>query len=208
MWGFQTNVRAVFEKILKYHTDKKWEIPQRLTILSDMEFSDLAIPDMTRRLKREKAKTSDHLVCSLQWNTLDDLDIWCKTPSGSKIYYGNRTADGGHLDVDMNAGQSSREPVENIYWKKKPVHGQYVFSVNLFSYKQKQHGETIPYRITYRIGNLVKHVDGLVGGTHGRTVDLHVLNWKGPDKAYWGKVPSKLKKKDNPIEDYTATYRT
>jgi len=74
-WGFQTNFRALFNDILlraKQQEEKKEIkelenkkniqedianiIPSRIVVLSDMEFSDLAIPDIYRRLRRERGK--------------------------------------------------------------------------------------------------------------------------------------------------------
>lgn len=45
-----------------------------------------------------------------------DLDLYVKTPSGKVIYYGNKTADQGRLDVDCLCGICPQGPNENIYW--------------------------------------------------------------------------------------------
>ena len=77
------------------------------------------------------------LRVSLAWSNYDDLDIHARVPAATSyeghIYYGNKC---GVLDVDMNAGgRRSREPVENLSWKK--LHdGVYRISVNQFSKRE------------------------------------------------------------------------
>lgn len=67
------------------------------------------------KVKRAGGNTSGALRFSLEWFNYDDLDIHCKTPRGEHIYFGNKQAGGGILDVDMNAGGgNTRTPVENI----------------------------------------------------------------------------------------------
>merc|ERR1712072_922483 len=64
----------------------------------------------------------------------------------AKIYYGNKQAAGGNLDVDMHArdGQEVDEPVENIFWKRPPA-GVYSIAVNLHK-KRGTRGAAIPFR--------------------------------------------------------------
>lgn len=45
-----------------------------------------------------------------------DLDLYVKTPSGTIIYYGNKSAQGGRLDVDCLCTACPNGPNENIYW--------------------------------------------------------------------------------------------
>lgn len=107
------------------------------------------------RLQREKAKTGAVSV-SLAWNDPSDLDleasVYLSLPTGgmAKIYYGNKQAAGGYLDVDMHArdGEESNEPVENIFWKKPPA-GVYVIYVNLYK-KRGTRGAAIPFRALLR----------------------------------------------------------
>ncbi len=57
---------------------------------------------------------SGALQISLSWNTDDtDLDLWVTDPSGTLIYFGNRTSPtGGQLDRDDTDGFGP----ENIFW--------------------------------------------------------------------------------------------
>jgi len=102
------------------------------------------------RLQREKAKTGA-VTASLAWNDPSDLDLEAtvilEKGGHAKIYYGNKQAAGGNLDVDMHArdGQEVDEPVENIFWKKPPA-GVYSIAVNLYK-KRGTRGAAIPFRV-------------------------------------------------------------
>lgn len=84
---------------------------------------------MEEILEHVGAKTGV-ITVSMTWETPDDVDLHVITPSGEEIYYANRVAGGGELDVDMQAGDIVDHPVENIYFPA-PEHGEYrVFIVN------------------------------------------------------------------------------
>lgn len=78
---------------------------------------DISKDDLFLRLEREKAKFHDPHV-SIAWSNVNDLDLHVVEPSGEEISFSHRkSASGGNLDVDMNAGsQRSTEPCENVYW--------------------------------------------------------------------------------------------
>lgn len=94
-----------------------------------------------QRVKAAGGKVDGELRISLSWFNRDDLDIWLKRVEkaetyNSKLYYGNRSLWGGHLDVDMNAyGPSSDTPVENIIFNKinQLPDGRYELIVNQFN---------------------------------------------------------------------------
>jgi hypothetical protein len=72
---------------------------------------------------------------SLSWNVVSDYDLHVKTPSGTELYYGNRSGEGGTLDVDDCVSNSCKSTsathVENIYWSDTAAHGTYeVWVVN------------------------------------------------------------------------------
>jgi uncharacterized protein YfaP (DUF2135 family) len=55
--------------------------------------------EMGRRLKEAGAKVGA-LTCSLMWHNRNDLDLHCESPTGSHIFYGQRTGScTGVLDV-------------------------------------------------------------------------------------------------------------
>lgn len=62
---------------------------------------------------------SGDVQVTLVWSDTNDLDLRVVEPSGTVIYFGNRTSEtGGQLDVDANASCSgaTSSPVENIFW--------------------------------------------------------------------------------------------
>lgn len=88
------------------------------------------------RVKRAGGVVDAVMRCSLSWFNYDDLDLHCDTPDGL-IYFSNKNAGGGRLDVDMNAGGgNTREAVENIYWGSNPRPGVYTFKVHNFSKRE------------------------------------------------------------------------
>lgn len=111
--------------------------------------SKISEENFNGRLQREKAK-SGAVSVSLAWNDPSDLDLEAtvilEKGGQAKIYYGNKQAAGGYLDVDMHArdGDEVNEPVENIFWKKPPA-GTYSIVVNLYT-KRGTRGASIPFR--------------------------------------------------------------
>jgi hypothetical protein len=85
------------------------------------------------------------LRISLSWFNYDDLDLHVHEPVGrgvgglkDHIYFGNkRSASGGTLDVDMNAGGgATREPVENVVWMDRAPNGAYRVVVNNYCQRE------------------------------------------------------------------------
>lgn len=62
-----------------------------------------------------------------------DLDLYVKTPGGRTIFYGNRSADNGTLDVDCLCSSCPQGPNENIYWENGTApSGTYEYWVEYF----------------------------------------------------------------------------
>ena len=94
------------------------------------------------RVKRAGGNVTGEFCNRLAWYNFDDLDFHMTEPGGGHIYFstrGRKSACGGDLDVDMNAGGGhTREPVENIVYDKisKMRPGRYKLSVNCFSKRE------------------------------------------------------------------------
>ncbi len=99
---------------------------------------------------------------TLTWNTIDDLDLHILDPNGEEIFFEHsRSASGGKLDVDSNAGCTSnitQSPVENIFW---PAHGapngKYVVSVVYYKYCLRD--TSIPFHLRVLVDGKVYEFD-------------------------------------------------
>ena len=90
-----------------------------------------AVTLMDERL-RNAGGQSGQVQFTLLWDSQVDLDLHCYAPDGSHIYYGNRSAGGGNLDVDAQAGWKVDDPVENIYFSGRAP-GEYNLVVHNYS---------------------------------------------------------------------------
>lgn len=99
------------------------------------------------------------ITVSLIWSTHDDLDLHVITPEDNRIYYANRTADGGTLDIDMNASSYDLAdfPVENIYFPT-PMGGHYAVYVR--DYRDRTEEMSTFYIVRVQIGDDVQEFEG------------------------------------------------
>jgi hypothetical protein len=113
-----------------------------------------AATDIGERLNREGAKAGD-ITISLAWNTFDDLDLHVFLPSGEEISFSNKTALLGGtacLDVDMNAGSRSEQPVENVFIgdldaRIEAPRGKYKVVVQNYTYHTEDRSASIPWTV-------------------------------------------------------------
>lgn len=121
--------------------------------------SDLA--ELNRRLQREGAQAGDVQI-SLMWSNVNDLDLHVITPSGEKIKFSHkRSRCGGELDVDMNAGNPTTEPVENVYW---PLNGgpRGEFKVFVNHYANRGAANPSPFMIVVTVDGRTRTYRGSV----------------------------------------------
>ncbi len=78
---------------------------------------------------------SGALRVSLSWIAVTDLDLHLVTPGGGEIFWGQRSADGGTLDVDDCVGSVCRASthVENIVFANTAPDGTYQVIVENFN---------------------------------------------------------------------------
>jgi hypothetical protein len=109
----------------------------------------------------------------LGWDTRDDLDLSIVCPNGQMIWYQQRQACGGTLDIDRNVGNNrSRTPVENVFFDN-PMPGTY--EVRVHQYDHVERAET-PYRVTIRIaGQPDRVIQGVARPGPPRVVDRFTI---------------------------------
>ncbi len=86
------------------------------------------------------------LTIILAWDDRNDLDLYVRCPAGGVIFYQNRNACGGQLDVDANGDQRTADvqPVENVFFAA-PAPGAYRIAVDPYAMRV---GRTTPFRVT------------------------------------------------------------
>jgi uncharacterized protein YfaP (DUF2135 family) len=125
---------------------------------------------------------------SLLWNNYNDLDLHVICPSGEKIYYGHKkSACHGWLDVDANAGNLTKKPVENIRWGKGDAQkGHYKVFVRNYSLKGDKIFPT-PFQVEIEIDGDVHSFSGEISpeGETGSNSDIVVYEFDyDPDQNY------------------------
>jgi len=137
------------------------------------------------RVKAAGGKIDCKLRVSLSWFNTDDLDLHCQAPDLGHIYFG---AKAGILDVDKNAGDVVRNPVENLafdtlhdgvyqvyvnQWCRREtidvgfaIEIEYGGIINQYSYpKSLKTAENVPcFDFTIKNGQLLKIDAKLEGG--------------------------------------------
>jgi len=90
----------------------------------------------TASLSAQGAAGPSDILVTLSWTTVQDMDLYVTDPHGNTIYYGNKAADGGQLDVDANAAclnNVTNSPKENISWPiGSGIPGTYTVSVGFY----------------------------------------------------------------------------
>jgi hypothetical protein len=124
------------------------------------------------RARREGAQEG-RVQIILGWDTRDDLDLSIICPDGQMIWYQQRQACGGTLDVDRNVGgQRTRTPVENVFFDN-PMPGTY--QVRVHQYDHVDRPET-PFRVTIRIaGQPDRTIQGVARPGPPRVVDRFTI---------------------------------
>jgi len=101
------------------------------------------------------------ITMSLGWQTADDLDLHVVTPSGAEIFFGNKNAGGGVLDVDRQVSEIVANPAEHVVFKN-PVEGTYTVSV--VNYTDRTDNYDTPFIVQVKIENKIKTYQFTAGG--------------------------------------------
>ena len=104
------------------------------------------------RARREGGREGQVQVI-LAWDDRNDLDLAIVCSNGQRIYFENKRACGGELDVDMNVEGGPRavspRPVENVTWPSTPPNGRYRIEVTNYS-RATGGPANSPFRVTIR----------------------------------------------------------
>ncbi|MBO4242966.1 MAG: zinc-ribbon domain-containing protein [Clostridiales bacterium] len=125
--------------------------------------TDISSDDLDEQRELLVAGTGE-ITVTVIWGTHDDVDLHVITPEDNRIYYANKTADGGTLDIDMNASSSnlSDTPIENIYFPE-PMEGHY--QVLLRDFRDRTDDMETSYIVRVQIGDDVEEYEGEIDGT-------------------------------------------
>lgn len=137
--------------------------------------------EVAQRLERAGGRFKDvDLRATLIWHTRDDLDLYCKTPSGEVIHYARKRGQcSGELDVDRNVHGEDPKPVENIRWAEGTApRGTYEFWVQLYGYHESRQGSEIPFELHLDNGGEISEVSGAVKG-RGSTSNPQRVAFRG-----------------------------
>lgn len=118
----------------------------------------------------------DDINIILDWQGIDDLDLSVSCPGGDRIFFSRKQACGGELDVDMNAGRRSDDPVENIVWSADSIPpGTYSVRVTYYSDRPPE-TPVAPFRVILRIGGeIVEDFSGEL--TLGQSMQVFTFTW-------------------------------
>eukprot|EP00978_Attheya_sp_CCMP212_P017969 scaffold48605_cov49-Attheya_sp.AAC.3 len=135
------------------------------------------------RMEREGAKVGD-ITATLIWDSECDLDLHAICPDRSHISYANKITPGGNLDVDMNVGGESKEPVENIFFgdAEKGIEaprGKYKIFVQNYAYHGNtvSRGDPVPWRVRLTMNGENKEFTGACIGA-GKSSDETVCEFE------------------------------
>ncbi len=127
----------------------------------------------------ERGARTGKITLSTMWNRFDDVDLHCEAPGDAHIYYGNKTAGGGQLDVDANAGgQRILDPVENIYFEN-PRNGHYKVYLNQFADRSD---DSASYLVRIDIDGEVREFSGTIDTT-GTNVPIYEFDYNGAEET-------------------------
>ncbi len=103
---------------------------------------------------------SGEITITLMWDSKDDIDLHVFTPDGSEIWHGNRSAQGGTLDIDANNAQNMKDhPIENVYFPN-PVSGEYW--VYVYNYEDRTPGQSTNWIVRVQVGDEEEIFSGTV----------------------------------------------
>lgn len=99
--------------------DPSPEVPE---VPSEEPVPEDPVPDAppeteVRQREEDRGVQTGRLSITLAWDGTADLDLQVICPGGGRIYFGNKQACGGELQIDANNwANKTPMPLENVYW--------------------------------------------------------------------------------------------
>jgi hypothetical protein len=105
-------------------------------------------PPVDSSRAEQRGGHSGKLQIILTWDDRNDLDLHVFCPDTAHLFFQNRRACGGELDIDANseAPQATTAPVENMFWPD-PQPGTYRVVVDPYAMRE---GPSSTFRVTVR----------------------------------------------------------
>ncbi len=117
---------------------------------------------------------------ALGWQTADDLDLHVQTPGGEEIYFANKSAGGGKLDVDMQVSEIVASPAEHVTF---PAPAPGVYKVWVVDYTDRTEGSATPFVVVVKIGSQSKAFN-LSAGSYSTSVCTFEYGAEETDSQY------------------------
>ena len=141
--------KVVYIKVLPEEAMEEGTPPAPITLTAGEAAQ--AEEEINKRMAANGGQTGT-LMCTLMWDSNDDLDLKCVTPDG-EINYGHKEAGGGKLDIDKveNTDEDGNkvDMVENIFFPNgATLAGEYKFYVVLDSRGEGSEGD-VPFTVRF-----------------------------------------------------------
>ena len=117
---------------------------------------------------------------TLIWNDVSDLDLHAVNPSDEDIFYGRKESGGGTLDIDKNASDPVRDPVENIIFQTA-ADGDYIIQLKLFAARSKK---AVPFKVEFVIFGDVYYYKGILNSEKHEKEKIDIVNFTCKEGKY------------------------
>lgn len=117
---------------------------------------------------------------TLIWNDVSDLDLYAVNPTGEEIYYGRKESGGGTLDIDKNASDPVRDPVENIIFQTA-ADGDYIIQLKLFAARKRK---AVPFKIEFVVFGDVYYYKGIINSEKQEKEIIDIVNFTCREGKY------------------------
>jgi hypothetical protein len=125
---------------------------------------------------------SGPIMISLIWDTIDDLDLSVTTPAGEVINWEEKISTcGGVLQIDANAQNTTKTPLEHIYWQAGKIKaGKYLIRVQRDNSKSNVN---VDFKVLVQVDGKLSKFSGVFKPGETGAKAVHTLNLETNDLA-------------------------